>query len=133
MTALGALLWPGKYTMCPEWTVRVVDAGGAAMAGVRVDRYCDDYSTDLYRSHETLRTDSGGSARFAIHHQRMPYALRLFGAISSALSGGVHASFGRKGYVSALVHSPAPENVTQWYGEEDRLSHTIQANPAPSP
>ena len=112
--------------MCPEWTVRVVDASGRAMADVPVQRSCSDYTTDLHHSRETQRTDATGSVRFAIHHQRMPYALRILGVISSALSGGVHAGFGQRGSVDSLGRGPTPDNVFQWYGEEDQLNHTIQ-------
>lgn len=132
VAVLIALLWPRKYTMCPEWTVRVMDSSGAAMAGVPVRRACADYSTDRYNHSDELRTDATGTVRFTIDTRRMPLVERIAGAISQARMG-VHASFGRRGSVDSLGRGPTPENVFQWYGEENRLSHTIQINPAPSP
>lgn len=127
-----ALLWPRKYTMCPEWTVRVIDASGTPMAGVPVKRACTDFTTGRYGHSDELRTDATGTVRFMIDTRRMRLVERIAGAITQAQMG-VHASFGRRGSVDSLGRRPTPDNVFQWYGEENRLSHTIRINPAPSP
>jgi hypothetical protein len=89
-------------TAVPDWSVTVVDGSGLPVEGITVRESYQDYSIEAQGHERDQLTDVSGKAHFA--HITVWHSLgrRAVGTILSALTGGVHASFGTHASVFAF-------------------------------
>jgi len=126
---------PFSYQICPSWDVSVVDKSGNPVPGMTVRLSHQDYSVESASHEEDRTSDAQGRVSFSERISRRAYASRAAGAVLSALSQGVHASFGRHAYVTAFGHGLQGSDLsfgvlTDWTGEPNHMSSKITAEPS---
>lgn len=91
---LGILLFPFRSLNCPAWDVTFVASSGRALANMSVRIRWQNYSAEV-TDHEAIAvTDSQGRVVFPRQFLRASLASRAVITLWSAMSQGVHASFG---------------------------------------
>src|SRR5438309_10751676 len=59
-----ASLYPSTSTVCPAWTIQVVDTAGSPLRGAFVRQVWKDYSVDSARHQQDVHTDENGHVSF---------------------------------------------------------------------
>ena len=103
--AVVASLYPSTSTVCPAWTIQVVDTAGNPLRGAFVRRVWKDYSVESASHEQDAHTDENGHVSFPERTLRSSWLARTFGVISQTVSLGVHASYGPSAYVLAYGHT----------------------------
>ena len=103
--AVVASLYPSTSTVCPAWTIQVVDTAGNPLRGAFVRRVWKDYSVESASHEQDAHTDENGHVSFPERTIRSSWLARTFGVISNSASLGVHASYGPSAQVLAYGHS----------------------------
>jgi hypothetical protein len=96
-----ALLYPVESTICPAWTIQVVDEAGRPLTGAFVRQHWQDYSVESRSREEDARTDANGYVSFSERTVSARPLRRALGVISNVLSQGVHASHGPHTFIAA--------------------------------
>src|SRR6266550_6694180 len=99
--AVVASLYPSTSTVCPAWTIRVVDTAGNPLRGAFVRQVWKDYSVESASHEQDAHTDENGHVSFPEHTIRSSWLARTVGVISNTVSLGVHASYGPSAQVLA--------------------------------
>src|SRR2546422_8232729 len=94
-------LYPSRSTVCPAWTIRIVDTAGNPLRGAFVRQVWKDYSVESASHEQDAHTDENGYVSFPERTVRSSWLARTFGVVSHTVSLGVHASYGP----SAQVHA----------------------------
>ena len=100
-----ASLYPSRSTVCPAWTIQVVDTAGNPLRGAFVRQVWKDYSVESASHEQDVHTDENGYVSFPERTVRSSWLARTFGVISNTVSLGVHASYGPSAYVLAYGHT----------------------------
>jgi len=103
--AVLAALYPATSTVCPAWTIQVVDTAGNPLRGAFVRQVWKDYSVESASHEQDAHTDENGYVSFPERTVRSSWLARTFGVISNTVSLGVHASYGPSAYVLAYGHT----------------------------
>ncbi len=98
-------LYPATSTVCPAWTIQVVDTAGNPLRGAFVRQVWKDYSVESASHEQDVHTDENGYVSFPERTVRSSWVARAFGAISQTVSLGVHASYGPSAYVLVYGHT----------------------------
>jgi len=98
-------LYPSRSTVCPAWTIRIVDTAGNPLSGAFVRQVWKDYSVESASHEQDTHTDENGYVSFPERTVRSSWLARTFGVISNTVSLGVHASYGPSAYVLAYGHT----------------------------
>ncbi len=98
------LLYPATSTVCPAWTIQVVDTAGNPLRGAFVRQVWKDYSVESASHEQDAHTDENGHVSFPERTIRSRWLARTFGVISQTVSLGVHASYGPSAQVLAYGH-----------------------------
>jgi hypothetical protein len=112
---------PIKTLQAPQWKVRVVDESNMPVADVTVRESYQNYSAQLRGNEQDLVTDQQGYVIFPAKTLWSPIIVRIVVTLWSAMTGGVHASFGPHAYVFAFgdgVEGSANKNgyTEDWTG-----------------
>ena len=59
-----ASLYPARSTVCPAWTIRIVDTAGNPLRGAFVRQVWKDYSVESASHEQDARTDENGYVSF---------------------------------------------------------------------
>ena len=102
--AVVASLYPATSTVCPAWTIQVVDTAGNPLRGAFVRQVWKDYSVESASHEQDTHTDENGYVSFPERTIRSSWLARTFGVISQTVSLGVHASYGPSALVLAYGH-----------------------------
>jgi hypothetical protein len=94
-------LYPSKSTVCPAWTIRIVDTAGNPLSGAFVRQVWKDYSVESASHEQDTHTDENGYVSFPERTVRSSWLARTVGVISNTVSLGVHASYGPSAHVLA--------------------------------
>ncbi len=94
-------LYPSRSTVCPAWTIQVVDTAGNPLRGAFVRQVWKDYSVESASHEQDARTDENGYVSFPERTVKSSWLARTFGVISQTVSLGVHASYGPSAQVLA--------------------------------
>jgi len=94
-------LYPSRSTVCPAWTIQVVDTAGNPLRGAFVRQVWKDYSVESASHEQDAHTDENGYVSFPERTVRSSWLARTFGVISQTVSLGVHASYGPSAQVLA--------------------------------
>ncbi|HEX9215738.1 MAG TPA: hypothetical protein VF864_02045 [Gemmatimonadales bacterium] len=103
--AVVASLYPATSTVCPAWTIQVVDTAGNPLRGAFVRQVWKDYSVESASHEQDAHADENGHVSFPERTIRSSWLARTFGVISQTVSLGVHASYGPSAYVLAYGHT----------------------------
>lgn len=127
---MGFCFLPMPHLVCPSWDVWVVDPSGTPQRGTTVRRSYQDYSLEREGHEEDAATDATGYAHFAKRESRASLISRFFGTLHSAMTGGVHASFGRHAFVFAFGNGKqgqavSGKYVTDWTGSPEHMQSRI--------
>src|SRR4028119_817613 len=95
------LLYPVKSTVCPAWTIQVVDEGGNPLRDAFVRQHWQDYSVESDGHEQDAQTDENGYVSFPERTIRASYLSRTLGVVLNGLSLGIHASYGPSAYILA--------------------------------
>jgi len=98
-------LYPSRSTVCPAWTIRIVDTAGNPLSGAFVRQVWKDYSVESASHEQDTHTDENGYVSFPERTVRSSWLARTFGVISNSVSLGAHASYGPSAYVLAYGHT----------------------------
>jgi len=118
------------HLAAPDWTVTVVDLAGRPVRGERVREVYRDYSCDANDHEITKSTDKSGRVHFEPQYEHRNLFECLMYTISAS-GAGVHASFGRAGYVFAFgdrgegAPIDARGNSETWTGSPQQLKSQI--------
>jgi len=96
-----ASLYPSTSTVCPAWTIQVVDTAGNPLRGAFVRQVWKDYSVESASHEQDVHTDENGYVSFPERTVRSSWLARTVGVISNTVSLGVHASYGPSAHVLA--------------------------------
>src|SRR4030095_11958829 len=96
-----ASLYPIESTICPAWTIQVVDQNGQPLGGAFVRQIWQHYSVESTRHEQDAPTDANGYVSFPERTVRASILSRVLGAIVNMLTRGVHAGYGPHTYVIA--------------------------------
>lgn len=124
------LLFPFRQLVSPAWDISVENSSGFAAPGVSVRLVFRDYSIEQ-RSHELLTiTNSNGQAHFPVQVRRTALLQRVYGALRTLGSEGVHASFGPHAYVLAFANGTSSlpisdGSVIDWTGGPDHMQSRL--------
>src|SRR5712691_1172685 len=99
--AVVASLYPSTSTVCPAWTIQVVDTAGNPLRGAFVRQVWKDYSVESASHEQDVHTDENGYVSFPERTVRSSWLARTVGVISNTVSLGVHASYGPSAHVLA--------------------------------
>src|SRR5437870_11805485 len=99
------LLYPATSTVCPAWTIRIVDTAGNPLRGAFVRQVWKDYSVESTSHEQDAYTDEDGFVSFPERTVTSSWLARTFGAISNTVSLGVHDSYGSVAHVLAYGHT----------------------------
>src|SRR5438034_7256296 len=58
-------LYPSRSTVCPAWTIRIVDTAGNPLRGAFVRQVWEDYSVESTSHEQDAYTDGDGFVSFA--------------------------------------------------------------------
>ena len=94
-------LYPSRSTVCPAWTIQVVDTAGNPLRGAFVRQVWIDYSVESASHEQDAHTDENGYVGFPERTVRSSWLARTFGVISQTVWLGVHASDGPSAQVLA--------------------------------
>ncbi len=95
LLALVAVIYPRKSILASEYAVTVADVTGRGLAGVRLRRYIQDYSSGRNVDHSVEEiTNLQGQAFFPEEDHRVSIAGEIFGCAKQILTTGAHASCG---------------------------------------
>jgi len=94
-------LYPSRSTVCPAWTIRIVDTAGNPLSGAFVRQAWKDYSVESGSHEQDAHTDENGFVSFPERTVRSSWLARTVGVISNTVSLGVHASYGPSAQVLA--------------------------------
>jgi len=97
-------LYPSRSTVCPAWTIRIVDTAGNPLRGAFVRQVWKDYSVESTSHEQDAYTDEDGFVSFPERTVTSSWLARTFGVISNTVSLGVHASYGPSAQVLAYGH-----------------------------
>src|SRR6266699_1697070 len=103
--AVVASLYPSTSTVCPAWTIQVVDTAGNPLRGAFVRQVWKDYSVESASHEQDAHTDENGHVSFPERTIKSSWLARTFGVISNSASLGVLASYGPSAQVLAYGHS----------------------------
>ena len=96
-----ASLYPSTSTVCPAWTIQVVDTAGSPLRGAFVRQVWKDYSVESASHQQDPHTDENGHVSFPERTIRSSWLARTVGVISNTVSLNVHASYGPSAHVLA--------------------------------
>src|SRR5256884_7647504 len=96
-----ASLYPSTSTVCPAWTIQVVDTAGNPLRGAFVRQVWKDYSVESASHEQDAHTDENGHVSFPERTIRSSWLARTVGVISNTVSLNVHGSYGPSAYVLA--------------------------------
>src|SRR5256885_9248129 len=96
-----ASLYPSTSTVCPAWTIQVVDTAGNPLRGAFVRQVWKDYSVESASHEQDTHTDENGHVSFPERTIRSSWLARTVGVISNTVSLNVHASYGPSAHVLA--------------------------------
>jgi hypothetical protein len=97
-----ALLYPVKSTVCPAWTIQVVDEAGNPLKGVFVRQHWQDYTVESSGHRQDTETDENGYVSFPERTIRAPLLFRALGVVLNTVSGGfIHSSYGPHAFIAA--------------------------------
>jgi hypothetical protein len=103
------LLYPFKTTTVPEWNLRVLDDGGAAVRGIKVTEHWQHYLLEA-NGHEDLRTtNEEGRVGFPARNIRASLLGRLLARIGKI---GNQGDPGRKDPYGSIVVWGSKEHAT---------------------
>jgi hypothetical protein len=88
----------------PQWEVLVVDGNGKSVEGMTVRESWQNYSIETEGYEKDLVTDANGKVSFPAQSIRASILRRTLGTLRSAVTTGVHASFGPHAHVFAFGH-----------------------------
>jgi len=94
-------LYPSRSTVCPAWTIRIVDTAGNPLRGAFVRQVWKDYSVESTSHEQDAYTDEDGFVSFPERTVTSSWLARTFGVITNTVSLGVHASYGPSAHVRA--------------------------------
>src|SRR5207253_8174185 len=94
-------LYPSTSTICPAWTIQVVDTAGNPLRGAFVRQVWKDYSVESASHEQDAHTDENGHVSFPERSIRSSCLARTVGVISNTVSLNVHASYGPYAHVFA--------------------------------
>src|SRR6266576_1436141 len=75
-----ASLYPSTSTVCPAWTIRIVDTAGNPLRGAFVRQVWKDYSVESASHEQDVHTDEHGVVSFPERTVRASWVARAFGA-----------------------------------------------------
>src|SRR6266550_4589456 len=81
-----ASLYPSRSTVCPAWTIRIVDTAGNPVSGAFVRQVWKDYSVESASHEQDAHTDTNGFVSFPERTDRSSWLARTFGVISHTVS-----------------------------------------------
>jgi hypothetical protein len=99
-----ALLYPFKSTVCPAWTIQVVDNAGNPLKGAWVIQWWQHYTVESSGHRQDAETDKNGYVSFPKRTIRASLLFRTLGVISKTKSGAfgfIHSSFGPDAHIAA--------------------------------
>ena len=96
-----ASLYPSTSTVCPAWTIQVVDTAGNPLRGAFVRQVWRDYSVESASHEQDTHTDENGHVSFPERTIRSSWLARTVGVISNTVSLNVRASYGPSAHVLA--------------------------------
>ena len=97
-----ALLYPFKSTVCPAWTIQVVDNAGNPLKGAWVIQYWQHYTVESSGHRQDAKTDKNGYVSFPKRTIRASLLFRTLGVISKTMSGGfIRSSYGPDTFIAA--------------------------------
>ena len=96
--AVVALLYPVESTVCPAWTVQVVDEAGNPLRRASVQQVWEFYSFGRQGHEQRTHTDESGYVSFPERTVRVSLLSRALGATHLLLP---HGSYGPVAYVLA--------------------------------
>ena len=96
-----ASLYPSTSTVCPAWTIQVVDTAGSPLRGAFVRQVWKDYSVESASHQQDAHTDENGHVSFPERTIRSSWLARTVGVISNTVSLNVHASYAPSAHVLA--------------------------------
>src|SRR5437899_3620988 len=89
--AVVASLYPSTSTVCPAWTIQVVDTAGNPLRGAFVRQVWRDYSVESARHEQDTHTDENGDVSFPERTIKWSWLARTVDVISKTVSVNVHA------------------------------------------
>lgn len=89
-----ASTYPVESTICPPWTIQVIDNNGQPLGGAFVRQVWQHYSVESRSQEQDARTDANGYVSFPERTVRASILSNLLGAIVNTFTQGVHASYG---------------------------------------
>src|SRR3989442_6403937 len=101
-------LYPSRSTVCPAWTIRIVDTAGNPLSGAFVRQVWKDYSVESASHEQDVHTDENGYVRFSERTVKSSLLARTIRVLSNNLSLGVHARYRPFAYLLALRHTRCP-------------------------
>jgi hypothetical protein len=95
LVAIVALLYPIETTVCPAWTIQIVDSEGNPLENAFVRQHWQNFSIELSGHEQDAETDENGFVSFPERTITAPLWMRVLGIIRSTVSGGlIHSSYG---------------------------------------
>src|SRR2546422_8764712 len=85
-------LYPSRSTVCPAWTIRIVDTAGNPLSGAFLRQGWKDYSVEAARHEQDVHTDEKGYVSFSERTVKASWLARKFCVIPQTMSPGGHAS-----------------------------------------
>ncbi len=127
---VGLVLIPFRTLNCPTWDVWVTYLDGEPAAGVTVRLTYQNYSLERESHQIHAITDGRGHVEIRARTISASLARRVVGTLSSAMSEGIHASFGPHAYVSASGNGVEGfaewgNTITDWTGEPSHMESRI--------
>jgi hypothetical protein len=123
----GALFYPTRVTVAPEWNVKVIDNYGRPVIGANIREVWEEYSVENESHEEDKVTGTDGTLYFPLRTMRSSVARRITGCLANIFAEGVHTSCGAQAY---LVGTNGAVNFLKttgdsWSGRPKRVTATI--------
>jgi len=121
LVLLFILLYPFKATTVPEWNLRILDDGGAAVRGIKVTEHWQHYLLEA-SGHEDLRTTN--------EEGRVGFPAR---SIRASLLGRLLARIGKIGSQGDPGRTDPYGSVVVWGSKDHALTVAVHREGEPPP
>jgi hypothetical protein len=117
LAALAFSFVPYTTTVCPQWTLQILDEHGVPVPYANVIQCWQFYSLESSEHKDDVCADPEGKVTFPRRPFTAAFTSRVAGALNEVFSLGVHASVGGSAYVIASGHGYDNHSVSYRSGQ----------------